>query len=549
MSCLAVLSAAPINTAAADTPASTAPAASTPAAAVEPPPQPSAILHQPGLLTLGYADWDIANNENKLRQYASPPRGFFVKQLRYVPLSTAGNLGVVSLENLAQSDYRDYGQLALFGGKTHIDGLLSHNQFYEATMNIVPVSSRDIQEVYFQQLIARGFKVSTRYRMDQLDRYFDVGLDPIHQRTRYNDFVAGGRFGGGYLNLMYSDWRYTDRTQTLFNTHDQHWQAAYLRDIHTHSLEAKFSSHNLSADNAPNGHMQNMSLSDVVSLNSHTDASVSLTQDNLNLPVVQNAYVRMQQSATARLAHVWSPSWRGVIAAQYRKAERVNSDHTYVDAPRWQTFEGRINAKFGPVWRAQVRASTENLWASPLMAPTGSLLWNNRQNATVRLEANKDLVSTYLSWDMRRQSNDAQATTITSDVIHLGGNLQASPSVSLFGDLTTERFGAHSSQVGSPVLNSFAPSSRTLDIGVNWTMSPRWFMSTNYSGFWTSNDNPLLLQDANTSGHFLTANLEYRTPSGQEFGLIVSPWVYRDAIVSQMDSTPTIFMVTASTPF
>ncbi|MDR3708938.1 MAG: hypothetical protein P4L33_11615 [Capsulimonadaceae bacterium] len=551
--------AAPDTTAA---PASTtAPAAATTATAdpsampaasqspAPPRPKPSPILEHPGSLTLGYSDWGIPYDVNKVRQYATPPHGIYLQQLRYVPLSDAGNLGVFSLEDFAEQDYRDYGQLALNGGKTHVDALVMNSEFLEPTTNIVPTSDRNVQEYYFQQMVAHGFKVSTRYRMDQLDQYFDVGLDPLHQRTRYNDFTAGGRFADGFLSLMYSDWYYWDRTGTLFNTHDQHSQVSYLRDLGSQSIEAKIGTHKISQDGAPSSYMQNATVSDAVTVNDKTDASVNLSLDNRSVPVVQNSYVREQQSATARVAHTWNTNWRGTFAAQLRQAQRMDDTHTYVDEPRWQTFEARLNGRISPTTRLLARASTENCWNAPEMLDNGTLLWTARQTGELRFDVSNDPYDYYVSYDLRRQWNDSQATTVASDIYHFGGDYQALPTVSLNGDLTIERWSATGNQASGPSLSEFAPSSETVDFGVNWTISQTLFMDANYSFFLTANNNPLLLQDGNTSGHFLTVQLQDRLAHGREFTLTVSPWVYKDTVVQQMDSTPTFVMLTATTPF
>jgi len=552
VTCLAILTAAPLGAMADDAQPAAAPVAAQDQSASHP--KPSSILQQPGSLTLGYGSWGIQDNETKLRQYATPPSGFFIQELRYVPLSSAGNLGVVSLHDLTQPDYRDYGQLALFGGKTRVDGLLMNNEFMDPTTSTVPTSSRNVQDYNLQQLVAPGFKLSARYRMDQQDQYFDPGYDPLHQRTRYDEFGADGRLAGGSLNLMYSELQYTDRTQTLLNTLDQHVQVSYLRDIGSSSVEAKFGTHNLSAAGTPIGYIQNTAVSDVTNVDSKTDASVALTLDNMSNPVTQNNYVREQRSATARLAHAWNSAWRGTCAAQLRQIQDVNDDHTYVDDPHWQTFEARLNGRIGENWHILARGSMENCAKTPQTQISGesdnsTLIWNSRQVGEVRIDASGDLIDGYLSYDQKRQTNDAQMTAVTYEDWNVGGDFQATHTVSLNADITYQKAEATDNQAGSPGLSDFAPGSETFDFGVNWAISPTWYMNTNYSCFLTSNNNPLLLQDANTSGHYLTIQLQNRLPHGREFSLTVSPWVYKDSVVEQMDSTPTLVMVSATTPF
>ena len=83
---------------------------------------------------------------------------------------------------------------------------------------------------------------------------------------------------------------------------------------------------------------------------------------------------------------------------------------------------------------------------------------------------------------------------------------------------------------------------------LTWNL-PRLFMSASFTNFSERNDNPLLLQDGNASGSFLTLSGRYRFPRGYELGLTFAPWYYRDKVASALDYTASVVMLSGSARF
>jgi hypothetical protein len=350
--------------------------------------------------------------------------------------------------------------------------------------------------------------------------------------------------------LTFSNWAYFDRTQLLDNTNVKRYEASYDHPIGPQDITAQYSYLAVESAGAPSGHVQITSLADDVHVDSSTTASIALRQDTVNLPIVQNSYVRQQQSATATLSHAWE-NWYGTLAFQRRSAQEINSESTSVTTPQWQTVEANVNGDLGRGWRLIANGRAQNLWnAVPLStAIPDTLLWSSRQYGQLRLNGVSDFVQGYLDWSYNRTANTSTGTVIQQEVYNAGGDWQASPMVDIYVDYTNDFWAAVDNEVGAPSLGGFAPSDRVLSIGANWIPTSRTSFSAGYSGYWTSNENPLGLPDASTTGGYLTLQVQQQLTHGRRFGVVVAPWAYRDEVASSMDYNATVLRVTLSTPF
>lgn len=532
-----------------------APPAFLSAPVINPPP-----VHIPqGLVRLGWEDTNVTGNEQKFEHYATPPNGIYLDELRYTPYSKIGDTGVIDFESPFEPDYRDYTQLALFNGYTQVEGLLSKNRFFDVgpfygtdTGSLSP-SDRAVQELYVRQRIANWLSVSTRYNMIQQDNTFDTPdpLVDLHQRTRYDDLALVGLAAGGWVNLVFSDWHYFDRTQVLDNTDVKRWEGSYQYNLGSEVLTAKCDWLTVESAGAADGHVQISSLTDDIDLGGSTSGQLDVREDKLNMPVVQNSYVREQESATASLAKSFGGGWDAAMAFQDRSAQRINNNSTGVSEPHWQTEELEIDGNLGRGWRMLANGWATNLYDSPQMQTSDpdTLLWTNTQYADVRLDGVADAIQGYIDWAYNRNANDQRSTVIQESIYNVGGDWQALPVLDVYLDYTDDLWTANDDMATLPTLDEYVPGSRVTTLGLNWVVAPRTDFSASFSGFETSASNPLLLPDTSTSGRFLTLDFQQSTLRGQTFGLVLAPWAYRDMDVDSYDYNTAVVKLTASTPF
>jgi hypothetical protein len=281
-----------------------------------------------------------------------------------------------------------------------------------------------------------------------------------------------------------------------------------------------------------------------------TDVIVGMHRDSQGTPVTQNAYTRENRTASARVIHRWS-RWTGQLALQGREVERVRGDQNFVDVPRWATLEGRFAGRISRDWRLSIRAFTQSLSKAPPMVTQDrrSLLIDGRQFAQLKLDGGKPELNGYLTWTNNTVENSARDARVTASLFTLGGNWEAAPALSVFAELTRENWTGSSEIATPPDIDAFAPDSTAVTLGANWIIDPVTYLSANFTNFQTQNANPLQERDGNTRGTFFTLNARRRLASGNEIGLIVAPWYYRDRLRGTMDYDARVVMVTGSARF
>ncbi|GBC96674.1 hypothetical protein HRbin16_02483 [bacterium HR16] len=516
-----------------------------PEAPLPPPPKPVSI-------DLGWSWWNVDGNLAKFRQYATPPNGRFIRELRYIsPFWRTGDNLRLQLWSPTEDDYRLESNLSFGFGTTRIEAWTTRNRFITPVPDILPTSERSVTESFFKQSLTPDFAVFVRYRQDGQNHYLESPRTPLLQNTRYWDAVAEGKLGNGQLSIGYTDWRYFDRTNTFPDTSMERWHARYLWEINPSlAVEGTFARMDLRQQNRPSSKMETLNLASDLMLGTATELALSFRQDRIALPVVQNATVQERRSTSALLIHRWS-QWSLQVGVREREAERVRADRSFVDVPRWWTVEGRLWGRLSKQLRLTVRGWDERLNDPPAMltADPRSLYWDNRRFAQVKLDGGTPAFNGYITYTYRRWANGARAVALNLNGITLGGTWTPRDDFSLFAEYSSEAWTARSEVTQSPTLDNFVPNSRVSTVGFNWNINSRATISASYTNFVTDNDNPLLLRDGNTEGRFFTANLSYRLPSDYELTLTIAPWSYRDEVVSLMDYDTHLVLLSLSGRF
>lgn len=510
------------------------------------------------LVEPGYQDWRLRGSENKFRQYATPPRGVYLNDFRLRPLFTpqAEDFSL-NIKSIGLPDYVGEGQLGLFYGATRASLLLSRNEFFNPTPSLIPISDRRVDRASIRQQLWKDFSFSFGYRNDDADKFYQEPTQPLSTTSRYRDFIFGGRVGNGYATLKLLQWNNVihpggDRKDVLEDYNTQALHMAYLWNITPHSaLEGAYTRTWIDQSNANSARLDVLSLDGDIALGSSTDLDLFLRQQHVQIPAIQNAYVRDQRSGALSISHRFS-NWTVQGGLKVQEAERLRADHSFVDVPRWRTVDAKVRGRLARTLRVAVRASSQTMDHAPVMLTddTRSLYWSGRDTAQVNFDwAPRPEFTGYLNWSYKHWRNTARNTSLTDHTVSFGGNWQVSPNLDLFGEFTRDIWGGHGENLIYPTLDNFVPDSQVSAIGLNWSFGPRAFVSVSYSDFTSYNDNPLLIREGNTHGSFLTVNGRYLFPRGYELGLIVAPWTFRDKVVSTQDYNATVVMVTGSARF
>lgn len=515
--------------------------------------EPEAKAPTPGyLVDFGWADWALSGLERKFRQYATPPRGWFLRDLRIAPLFAPRKQDIfLNVKSLGQPDYSADGSVSLRFGETRLGGSLTRNRFFDVTPAFIPPSERRVDQFFVRQWVAPAFSVSMRYRQDDQKETFEPPRGPWDQSTRYRDITAGGRLGPGYLNLSLLDWQYQDRTLTLPPVFGKGLNLEYIWEpLRALGVETAFSRIWLEQAGAATSRVDTFSLNTDYALSPSTDLGIYLRQRHLDLPVVQNTWVREQRTGDFSLSHRWR-GWSSRIGLRLQEAERIRSDQSFVDVPRWRTFEARLSGRLNRYLRMSLRGFDQVLTNVPVMNTQDgrSLYWNQRDMLQFRLDGRFPNLNGYLTYTNRQWRNADRRVNLNLNQVTLGGDWQVAPSLNLFSEYSLDAWAGSSEITAAPTLGNFSPDSHVTVLGLNWIINERASLSLSLTDFRTENDNPLLLRNGNTHGQFFTLNGRYQAPNGYELGLVLAPWTYDDRVVNSLNYDATVFMVTIAGRF
>jgi hypothetical protein len=174
---------------------------------------------------------------------------------------------------------------------------------------------------------------------------------------------------------------------------------------------------------------------------------------------------------------------------------------------------------------------------------------DGRRFAQINLNGGNPELNGYLTWTTSTTENSSRDVRVTASLVTLGSNWEAAPGLSIFGELTRENWSGRSEIVGPPTIGAFAPDANAITLGATWVIDTASYLSANFTNFRTENDNLLLERDGNTRGTFFTLNARRRLASGNEIGLIIAPWYYRDRLRGTMDYDANVVMLTGSARF
>ncbi len=229
--------------------------------------------------------------------------------------------------------------------------------------------------------------------------------------------------------------------------------------------------------------------------------------------------------------------------------DRVESTQTYVNVPKWSTLEGRISGRVLADNRITIRGYTQSLFDPPTfntMDPT-NLYYTSRNFVEGRLEGGRDELTYYLVYNFQDYRDASRDTDVQSSQYTAGAIWQMANSLNVFGEYHHEGWSGHSGSIsGYPNIGDYMPTTNTGIVQIIYNANKRMYISVTYTGFGTRNNNPLLLQDGNTAGSFVTINGHYRFPKGYELGFTVAPWTYHDNVVSSLNYSATVLMITGS---
>ena len=514
------------------------------------PPRPSQARPE---LDLGYTDWRLGGNRNKFRQYATPPHGFYFSRFLYAPQTDDLKSGLIlDAKTPFQDDWRVKGLASFDFGRSIIRGDAGRNRFFDVSDFPIDGSERRITQGHLRQNLGRAAVFSVTAKEDEQDQIYNPPIDPLHQRTQtWNADLRSSLGKHGFGDVSYTDFRFFDRTEVEPNMHSARWQANYSHDITANVSAAGTVAETLIGQTGyQNSRVQSYGLGGSWDIAPVSRLMVNWRGEVLSLPNVLNAYDRSRYQIRGRFIQRLS-TWTAEFGYNELDIQRENANHTFIDTPRFHTFEGRLSGPLNSWSRFSVDASRQTLQGRAMMETDDprALYWRNSFDLRAKLNAFANFGDAYVSYFETDQNNDMRQTSVHSKILTYGADWTAKPDVTVYGEVSTEWWSAASLDPQALGLGLFFPNSTEFSLGANWNVNAAVSASAGYTQFWTKNPNPLVLPDGNNRGQFITVGATYRMANGNEVGVVFAPWRYTDREDSLRNYNTALLTLTARIKF
>lgn len=506
----------------------------------------------PQILTeVGYYTWGLDDNSHKFRQYASPPQGLVLKKLAWTSAMFDG-MGWLHLTTPGEDDYTINARAIFLQGKLSLEANTQRNTFFDPTPIVIPQSARRTENARASYAFSPGLTAAIAYSKEKRDQSFDPPRDDRHDVSYFWNGSLAGEMAGGSGSIGYTERRYFDRTETLPDTKVRTWHGSYGREFGSKlSLNAGISRSNIYQEGlAQKATIDSVNFGGNFSLSDTTEIAFRFSDDRIELPYADNAWVKERINSTATLYHDFG-NWRFQGSYGHREHERYRADESYVDVPRWDFYEGKLTGRLNDMFRLTLKAKQQSLRKGGIMftEDSRSLYFDDKFSLSGKLDGGTEKLNGYVVYNYGFLENEKRDVKIRNYNWTAGATYQVKEGIEAFGEIAYDRSKVRSETLDLFTLGNFFPESKTVVLGVNWAWRPDTFLSLATTEFVTDNDNPLNLADGNVHFKTLNASVRHQAKNGNFYTLTISPWRYDDMMFDQMGYRATLLQLTASCRF
>lgn len=478
-------------------------------------------------ITVGYSTWKASGNRIRMGQFGRVPEGVTLAELKYLNPVGEGHpyLSFVWRGNPGQSSI---GQalVVLEGGQTKIRGSVKDRQYYAEPSWVPTARSQDkIGTASIEHAITPNIGAFVSYRSDDRSQKFVPPKQDGRTRTRTVAGGVEGRIGGLQAGVTITDRRTFDDTgrqpATLQRRVEGHL-AGTLGD--RLSLEGAMGYTRIEQAGRPSGGVRTMAMAGHFDLGPLTSLQFNAGRDDLDINnMTANAYVRQRFNTGLRLNHQLG-GWALQFGFRHRETERVREDRTFVDVPKWNTYDARLTRRLSNGIRVTLRGTWDDMTATAraVGGDNRQLWWDDKAMGQIKLDGGNDVFTGYASYTYRFRQNKARNVEVDMQNFALGGSYQFSPVVMGFAEWSYDSIratGVAEATAGS--LDTFFPNSMAISAGLDWTLNERATLSAAVNHFATNN----------WRGTQVTLQYRRRISADHSLDVVVAPWRFEDRLL------------------
>ena len=491
-------------------------------------------------LTLGYNTWKSTNHISGIHQNGYVQGGFGIADLSILmPFET---------DQFYAFDYmgtpgNDFGTrlVGRWGASTSLNVHAHQFSFLDPSFATTKPSTDSGWDATLEHQIAPNFGAFATFKYQEGQHHFPAPYDQPNFNVGTFTLGAQKEVGANTFGATFTENRYNDLTTVQPTTLTDQGEIRYTGNWGSRfTALGSASVARIMAQGRPDSWVHSYSVGGVYDVNENSTLGGSLSQTVLNLNSVQNAYVRKRNLGGVRLdTHL--QKWALGLGYQHREEERVRWDHSFIDVPKWNIYDFKLNGRVLPGVRFGLKGSTEDLVSAPIFqtADPSLLYWNRKTSVQAKFDSGNDITTGYFSYTYRYRRNDIRGYSLNWHNFALGGSRVVSPKLLGYAEFASDLYTVDGTSPDAAALGGYFPTSETFMVGLDFTRNERENLSLVLSSFYT--------QDQWGQQIAMT----YRRDLGKERNIQItfSPWLQRDRLYDVDNFDAAILTVKAGVRF
>lgn len=477
-------------------------------------------------ISVGYYTWKASGSRIRMGQHGRVSEGVTLAELKYLnPVGEGHPYYSFLWRGNPGRNSAGEGVVILEGGQTILRASVRDRQYYADPSWVPTTPSQDkIGTLSVEHQIKPNIGAFVSYQSIDRGQKFVGPKDSGHQRTRVVAGGVEGRIGGLQAGVTVTDRRTFDDTGRQPATLQRGVEGRLAGEIGNRlSLQGAMGYTRIEQAGRPTGDVRTMAMAGHLDLGPSTYLQFNAGRDDLDIgQLTQNAYVRQRFNSGLRLNHKLG-SWALQFGFRHRETERVRDDRSFVDVPKWNTYDARLSGRLNNGIRVTLRGTWDDMTATARATgvDTRQLWWDDKAMGQLKLDGGNDVFTGYAAYTYRFRQNKARNVEVGQHNFALGGSYQFKPNLLGYAEWSYDSIRATGGAEGtSTTVDTFMPNSMSISAGLDWTLNERASFSAAVNHFATNN----------WRGTQVTFQYRRRISADHSLDVVVAPWRFEDRL-------------------
>jgi len=477
-------------------------------------------------ISVGYYTWKASGSRIRMGQHGRVSEGVTLAELKYLnPVGEGHPYYSFLWRGNPGRNSAGEGVVILEGGQTILRASVRDRQYYADPSWVPTTPSQDkVGTLSVEHQIKPNIGAFVSYTSSERGQRYVAPKESGRQRSRTVAGGVEGRIGGLQAGVTITDRRTFDDTGRQPATLQRGVEGRLAGEIGNRlSLQGAMGYTRIEQAGRPAGGVRTMAMAGHLDLGPRTYLQFNAGRDDLDIgQLTANAYVRQRFNSGVRLNHRLG-DWALQFGFRHRETERVRDDRSFVDVPKWNTYDGRLSGRLNNGIRVTLRGTWDDMTATARATgvDTRQLWWDDKAMAQLKLDGGNDVFTGYAAYTYRFRQNKARNVEVDLHNFALGGSYQFKPNLLGYAEWSYDSIRATGGAEGtSTTVDNFMPNSMSISAGLDWTLNERASFSAAVNHFATNN----------WRGTQVTFQYRRRISADHSLDVVVAPWRFEDRL-------------------